>query len=181
MLATKVVFLSRLRGTDQRAPWPFLAQAYKGESDVSVPLSSTNTNRWASIPPATITLKAHLKNSSRSIAPIVLFSTEVHPLQESPDGGLAEGLARDAPHEEASFGVGGRRTILRVRVQEPLRVLVGLRRSSAFLSWYEGLSPVNGPGVALKRGDTDANEAGSLRLGHPKGTQPAVSQRRLAL
>jgi hypothetical protein len=51
---------------------------------VFVPISSTNTSLQASIFSATITFQAALKNSSRSIAPTVLFSAEAHPLEEPP-------------------------------------------------------------------------------------------------
>jgi hypothetical protein len=44
-----------------------------------VPISSTKTHRLASTCTATITLQAHLENSSRSSAPIVRFLREVQP------------------------------------------------------------------------------------------------------
>src|SRR5215213_975349 len=73
MLASSVVFLPRLRGREQWALRPFLAQPYGGESEVLVPISSTNTRERASSAPATITLQVALCHSSRSIAPTVLF------------------------------------------------------------------------------------------------------------
>jgi hypothetical protein len=73
MLDSTVVLAPRLRGTRQWALWPFLAQAYTGDKEVFVPISSTKTSRLASTCSATITLKAALKNSSRSSAPTVRF------------------------------------------------------------------------------------------------------------
>ncbi len=38
MLESTVVLAPRLRGTHQYALWPFLAQAYKGDNEVFVPI-----------------------------------------------------------------------------------------------------------------------------------------------
>src|SRR5215217_8534633 len=73
MLASTVVFLPRLRGTEQWALCPFLDQPYRGESEVFVPISSTNTRERASSDRAAITHQAALCHSSRSSAPTVLF------------------------------------------------------------------------------------------------------------
>jgi hypothetical protein len=73
MLARSVVFFPRLRGTEQRALSPRGAQACTGASEVFEPISSTNTNRSASILPAMSARQATLKNSSRSLAPTCLF------------------------------------------------------------------------------------------------------------
>ena len=73
MLESKVVLAPRLRGTDQHALWPFGAQAYTGDNEVFVPISSTKTSRSVSTRSATITLQAALENSSRSSAPTVRF------------------------------------------------------------------------------------------------------------
>src|ERR671911_603548 len=82
MLESSVVFLPRLRGTEQQALSPFLAQPYKREREMFVPISSTNTSRRASRVPATITFQAALRHSSRSSAPTVRFLAEAHPLEE---------------------------------------------------------------------------------------------------
>jgi hypothetical protein len=73
MLARSVVFAPRLRGTEERALCLLRDQAYKGESDVLVPISSTNTSPLVSILSATITRQAALHHSSLSLAPKVLF------------------------------------------------------------------------------------------------------------
>src|SRR5215210_3905304 len=75
MLAKSVVFLPRLRGTDQRARSPRRDQARRGASEVFAPISSTKTRRSASSPvsPATSARQAALSHSSRSLAPTVLF------------------------------------------------------------------------------------------------------------
>jgi hypothetical protein len=73
MLAKSVVFLPRLRGTEQRARSPRRAQAYKGLSEVFVPISSTNTSRQPVSLWATSARQAALKTSSRSLARICLF------------------------------------------------------------------------------------------------------------
>ena len=73
MLESSVMFLPRLRGTAQCARSPRRDQARKGESEVLVPISSTNTSRFGSVLYATITLQAALSHSSRSSAPTVRF------------------------------------------------------------------------------------------------------------
>jgi hypothetical protein len=51
MLESKVVFGPRLRGTEHHALSPRRDQAYSGESEVLVPISSTKTNRFRIHPP----------------------------------------------------------------------------------------------------------------------------------
>jgi hypothetical protein len=80
MLAKNVVFAPRLRGTEERALCPLRDQAYKGESDVLVSISSTNTSRLVSILSAAITRQAALNHLSRSLAPKVLFSAKAEAL-----------------------------------------------------------------------------------------------------
>src|SRR3712207_3686055 len=84
-----VVLAPRLRGTGQQALWPFGAQAYTEDEEVFVPISSTKSSRSVSTCSATITLQAHLKNSSRSSAPTVRFFGEAKPLHKAPYGGVA--------------------------------------------------------------------------------------------
>jgi hypothetical protein len=73
ILASSVVFLPRLRGTEHRALSPAGDQARSGYIEVFEPISSTNTNRSVSIWSATNTRQAVLWNSSRSAAPTDLF------------------------------------------------------------------------------------------------------------
>src|SRR5215212_4797576 len=61
MLARSVTLLPQLRGELPKARFPLGDQAYSGESETLVPISSTNTRRLASTSPAT-----RLKNSRRS-------------------------------------------------------------------------------------------------------------------
>ena len=84
MLESSVVFLPRLRGTAQRAISPRRNQACKGESEVLVFISSTNTSRFSSVLHATITLQAALSHSSRSSAPKEYFLAEAQPFEDSP-------------------------------------------------------------------------------------------------
>jgi hypothetical protein len=83
-----------------------------------VPISSTNTNRGASIFWATITFQAALTNSSCSIAPTVLFSAEAHLLEEPPERRFAKALAREILQKAAPFSYGGCRTLLDVLFEE---------------------------------------------------------------
>ena len=85
---------------------------------VLVPISSTNTSQRASDFPATITFQATLSQSSRSIAPTVLFSRETQALENSPYGGVAQRLAREVLQEAAPACDGGCRTLLHVLFKE---------------------------------------------------------------
>jgi hypothetical protein len=73
MLASKVTFAPQLRGTLASARFPRRDQTYRGASDVLEPISSTNTSRFASRPPATRARQAALSHSSLSLAPTDLF------------------------------------------------------------------------------------------------------------
>src|SRR3712207_4248452 len=74
MLAKSVRFFPQLRGTLAIARSPRLDHAaYKGASEMLVPISSTNTSRSAQISPATRLRQAALRNSSLSLAPTDLF------------------------------------------------------------------------------------------------------------
>src|SRR5215207_2135298 len=86
MLERRVMFLSQLRGSFWCALCSMCALSLRGASEVFDEHSSTNTKRSGSIEEITITRKAALRNSSRSLAPSVLFSAEAH-LPESPGEG----------------------------------------------------------------------------------------------
>ena len=73
MLESNVVFGPRLRGTEQKALRPRRDQARSADSEVLVPISSTNTRRFESSFAASVTLQAALSHSSRSTAPTVRF------------------------------------------------------------------------------------------------------------
>ena len=73
MLAKSVTFAPQLRATSKRARSPRRDQAYKGASEVLVPVSSTKIKRSDPMAAATMTRQAALKNSSRSLAPTDLF------------------------------------------------------------------------------------------------------------
>src|SRR5918997_3718682 len=103
------------------------------ESEVLVPISSTNTNRSGSIRTASITRQAALSHSSRSDAPTDLFSAPSQAVQQSPDGRVAQTLPRDALQEADSLGDGGSGTLLHVLIQKPLRALVRLRNPTGAL------------------------------------------------
>ncbi len=61
---------------------------------------------------------------------------------------------------------GSRRPFAYVFFEKLLGRLVGFGGSSTSLAGGEGLSPAGEPGVALDRGEADAEEAGGLGLGH---------------
>ena len=132
---------------------------------VLVPISSTKTNRWASSFSAIIACQAALSHSSRSSAPTLLFSAEAHPLEQPPDGGVAQDLARGALQEASSLRDGSGRALLDVLFEKLLRHLVGFRRPSSAFSRAEGLSPAGDSNVAFNRGETHAEKAGGLGLG----------------
>jgi len=73
MLAKSVTFLPRFLGAFAYALWPLRDHAYSGLKETLAPISSTNTSRAWSIPPATKVRQAALRNSSRSAAPNDLF------------------------------------------------------------------------------------------------------------
>jgi hypothetical protein len=73
MLASSVTFFPQLRGVLHGARSPLRNQAYNGDREMFVPISSTNTSRTVSIAPATKAHQAALRNSSRSPAPTDLF------------------------------------------------------------------------------------------------------------
>src|SRR3712207_3086558 len=114
MLESTVVLDPLLRSTDQHARSPLGAQAYKGESEMFVPISSTKTNRRASSDRTTITLQAALCHSSRSSAPIVRFLREAQPLHQPPYGRVAQLCSRYVLQEAASLADGGGRALLYV-------------------------------------------------------------------
>jgi hypothetical protein len=89
MLESRVTFAPQLRGMEQRARSPRLDQAYSGVREVLVEHSSTNTKCPVSTLPATRTRQAALKNSSRSLAPTVLFWAKSHTPQEPTQSRLA--------------------------------------------------------------------------------------------
>src|SRR5215208_7926029 len=66
MLAKSVRFAPQLRGTQHRARSPLGDQAYRGASEVLVPISSTKTKRSGLIAAVTITRQAALRNSRLS-------------------------------------------------------------------------------------------------------------------
>jgi hypothetical protein len=73
MLASRVTFAPQLRGISKHAHSPLGAQAYRGASEVLVPISSTKTKRSGLVAAAIMTRQVALKNSSLSLAPIDLF------------------------------------------------------------------------------------------------------------
>src|SRR3712207_9196181 len=110
MLASSVVFLPRLRGTSAKALLPLREWAYRGESEVLVPISSTNTSRLGSTFWATITLQALLSHSSLSLAPTDLFSCVAKTFDRPADGGGAHSLAKQLEEVVGSLFVAERRS-----------------------------------------------------------------------
>src|SRR5829696_3515610 len=99
MLARSVTLLPQLRGELPKARFPLGDQAYSGESETLVPLSSTNTRRLASTSPATISRQAALRNSSRSAAPNDLFFGSTQAPEHPAHGRLADRESGHPPQE----------------------------------------------------------------------------------
>jgi hypothetical protein len=78
-----------------------------------VPISSTNTKRSASMRPSSSRHKL-LKNSSRSLAPLVLFSTVREASKRTTDGGFAHPHSAHVEEELGPLGVGGPRPLLEI-------------------------------------------------------------------
>jgi hypothetical protein len=97
---------------------------------VFVPISSTNTSRLASVVQTTITRQTAFDHSSRSVAPIDLFSAKAKTSQEPPDGRVAETDAHLALHETLRVQDGGSRAFLEVFFKEPLGLPIDFRRPS---------------------------------------------------
>jgi hypothetical protein len=98
---------------------------------VFVPISSTNTRERASSVPATVTLQAALRHSSRSSAPTVVFSRVAPPLEEPPQGHVAKALASELLQEAAPFSNGDRESCAYVLLEEFARGLVRYGGSAA--------------------------------------------------
>jgi hypothetical protein len=75
-----------------------------------VPISSTNTNREGSMRQTSIRHRL-LKNSSLSLAPLVLFSAPTEASYRSADGGLTHPHADRREQELCPLGVGSPRTL----------------------------------------------------------------------
>jgi hypothetical protein len=73
MLESSVMFFPQFFGALAHRRSPTLDHPYSGESEMLVPISSTNTKREASRLPETSALHAALTNSSHSIAPRLRF------------------------------------------------------------------------------------------------------------
>lgn len=68
-------------------------EAYIRESEVFGPISSTNTNRLASSPLATISFQAAFNHWAHPTTPIVHFLAEAESLPQPPEGEVAKGRA----------------------------------------------------------------------------------------
>jgi hypothetical protein len=167
--------LPRLRGTEQGALSPFLAQPYIGEREMFVPISSTNTTRRASSGWATITLQADLSHSSRSSAPTVRFfgrsrAASLAALRWS----RSYTLRLCAPESYTSLVDGGAWALLHILLQEGLGFLVYYAGSSGALFRGEGLSLSDTPSVR----SASPRRGSRRRCGLPQPwTYPALRRR----
>jgi hypothetical protein len=84
---------------------------------VLVEHASTNTKRLTCVLPATITLQAALRNSSRSVAPNDLFSAPSKPLDSSGDRRLAYLRPDDSLQKAEPLAKGKRWSFLQVAFQ----------------------------------------------------------------
>jgi hypothetical protein len=167
MLESTVVLAPRLRGTEQCALCPLGAQAYKGESEMFVPISSTNTSRRASSGWTTITLQAALSHSSRSSAPTVRF------FERSPSSSsVALRWSCSYPFRLCALGsdVFGRWWQLGAPLHPPLGALglslVYYAGSPRALFGREGASLSDTPSVSLDRREAHVEGASCLSFGH---------------
>src|SRR5829696_2501846 len=97
--------------------------------------------------------------------PQSFFSREAHTLHKPPQGGFAEALAGHRSQEVASLADGGCGSRAYILLEELPCELVRFGGSSASLPWGKGLSSRSESGVALDRGEADAEKAGCLGLG----------------
>src|SRR5215210_1642748 len=128
MLASRVTFAPQLRGTLANARSPRRDQAYRGKSEVLVPISSTNTSRLASIPasPTTITRQAASATHRVLSLPPIFFSGPSEALEDPANRVVANLHPASLPQELAPLWQCGRRALFEVHFQQLPRALVQL-------------------------------------------------------
>src|SRR5215212_9633521 len=166
MLESNVTFLPQLRGTFWRTRSPLRPHPYRGASEVFVEHSSTNTKRSESIEDITITRKAALTNSSRSLAPSVLFSAEAHRADRPREGRLAHRDAGRLVQILLPLFELGEWTIFYVGFQQLPRLLVERGSLTGSLPRRERTPLAHRLEVTLHRGAAHPESASGLALVH---------------
>jgi hypothetical protein len=108
---------------------------------VWVPISSTNTKRSASMWPSSSRHRL-LKNSSRSGAPLVLFSAVRETPERTTDGGFAHPHSAHGEEELGPLGMGGPWPHFEIFYEQFPCLLVQLRSPARRLPGLEGAALV---------------------------------------
>jgi hypothetical protein len=176
------VIAPQLRGTLASARSPRLDQAYRGASEVFVPISSTNHQPLRlQTPGHQRARQAALSHSSLSLAPTDLFfGSNPHAPEHPGNRGVAHrNSTYYAPQELAPLGQGRLRMILQIRLQELSRAFVELRFGAGTLLRGEGPPLAIGCHISLDRGEmpTPKVRAASI-FGIPLSTASTIFLRR---
>src|SRR5215213_2312141 len=106
-----------------------------------------------------------LKNSSRSRAPLDLFSAVRETPERPADRRLAHRNPARGKEELGPLGVGGPRPPFEISYEEPSRLLVQLRGLAWSLPRLQGVALLEKLAVAFYGGAIDPEAAGGLGLG----------------
>src|SRR5215210_484924 len=128
------------------------------------PISSTNTRRPGSRPPIS-TRHPSLKNSSRSAAPLELFSAPRETSYRPAHRGFTHPHPHDGEQELGPLSVGGPRPLLQVFREQLPRLPVQLGGLAGGLPRFQGAALVELLAVTLDRCPVNAETAGGLALG----------------
>src|SRR5215210_5588514 len=128
------------------------------------PISSTNTRRPGSRPPIS-TRHPRLKNSSRSAAPLELFSAPRETSYRPAHRGFTHPHPHDGEQELGPLSVGGPRPLLQVFREQLPRLPVQLGGLAGGLPRFQGAALVELLAVTLDRCPVNAETAGGLALG----------------
>jgi hypothetical protein len=129
-----------------------------------VPISSTNTRRSASMRPSSSRHRS-LKNSSRSSAPLVLFSAVREASKRPADRSLAHRNPAEGEKELGPLRMGSPRPFFEIFYEQLGGLLVQLRSPTGSLAGFERAALVELLTVAFDRGTIDPETAGGLGLG----------------
>src|SRR5829696_3933435 len=126
-----------------------------------------NTSLVGSTTPATSTLQAALKNSSRSAADLPLFPGGVHPLYGLAHGGATDLHGGDCPQILTPLLQSEKGVLLEIRFEQLAGSLVYLGFRAGSLLGRERSALLVQLGVAFDGGEADGKGAGGLALSHP--------------
>ena len=129
-----------------------------------MPISSTNINSPGSMLATSMSHRL-LKNSSRSVALLDLFSAPVEASYRPADRRFARPHPKDGKQEFRLPSVGSPRPLFEVFCKESHRFLVELRSLAGGLPRLQGAALIELLAVALDRCSVDAETVGGLALG----------------